>query len=246
MSSQAKRTLQRMFMNRPSKISYDIFLTRVKKKITLLGFESYPLHIRIRAGQNMTYRKSYLFSLLQQPKFQQVLPGKGMTISIEDIVIQEKEILNKVVGNATPFCSLETLLQDYEFYAQDILNELGNRFCEFMVDFFNDMSLPFYSEFIIHGGANHTCEFLLENISKALHPNVFEKLLRSAAHSGPPYIPIKAFHNKIAHGALPVFPVYYWLEKGYSATFANFIKDEFPTYAVEGVHNYIYRLIGTS
>ena len=109
MSSQAKRNLQRMFMNRPPKISYDIFLIRVKKKITLLGFESYPLQIRIRAGQNMAYRKSYLFSLLQQAKFQQALPGKGMTISIEDIVIQEKEILNQVVGNATPFCSRETL-----------------------------------------------------------------------------------------------------------------------------------------
>ena len=201
-------------MTKTNKITYKVFFfERVKKKVRFFQSETYPLQIRLTAGTRTLYLKSNFFIQLQQHKYQLETVYKAIKISINDIIFTEEALLKYLLDKERDSVSLDIIRQEYSFFSRDILNELDERFKQFLVDFFHDEDLLAYSLFIKNAGDNHTCEFILENLQKSLQRAVFDRLLKTAVEKAPPYIPFIKFFRNCFNNPLPIFPVYQWLQE---------------------------------
>ena len=231
-------------MIKTKKITYKVFFfERVKKKVRFFESETYPLQIRLTAGTRTLYLKSNFFIQLQQHKYQLEVLHNDIKISINDIIWREEELMNYLLNKKREDVSLDIIRQEYVFFSRDILNELDERFRQFLIDFFYDEDLLAYSLFIKNAGNNHTCEFILDNLQKSLQPLVFEKLLKTAVAKAPPYIPFIKFFRDISNNPLPVFPVYQWLQEPVLNKFELFIAHHFPEYQTANAVNYINAFI---
>src|SRR5205814_572811 len=125
-----------------NKITYKVFFfERLKKKVKFFETETYPLQIRLTAGARTLYLKSNFFNQLQQVKYQLELSYNKTTISIDDIICCEKDIMKYITDKKREHVSLDDIRQEYSFFSQDILNRLDERFKNFLVDFFYSENL---------------------------------------------------------------------------------------------------------
>ena len=227
-------------MTKTNKITYKVFFfERVKKKVRFFESETYPLQIRLTAGTRTLYLKSNFFIQLQQHKYQLETVYNAIKISINDIIFTEEALLKYLLDKERDSVSLDIIRQEYSFFSRDILNELDEKFKQFLVDFFHDEDLLAYSLFIKNAGNNHTCEFILENLQKSLQPAVFDRLLKTAVEKAPPYIPFIKFFRNSFNNPLPVFPVYQWLQEPVLNNFNRFVENNFPEYKKVNPAQYI-------
>ncbi len=233
-------------MIKTQKITYKVFLfERVKKKVMVFNTETYPLQIRLTSGSRTVYLKSYFFGMMQQNKYLQEVLYNHKTISIENIIACEEDLIQYILNKDGNQHSLEPVRQEYAFLCRDILHELDEGFKNFMVDFFYAEKLPAYALFIKNDGANHTSEFILTNLEKSLQQEVYKKLLRAAVEKAPPYIPLISFFRQEIKNPLPVLSVYQWLQEKVSASFILFVKKNFPEYEADRPAEYINGVIQT-
>lgn len=231
-------------MTKANKITYKVFFfERLKKKVRFFETETYPLQIRLTAGARTVYLKSNFFNQLQQVKYQLEVVYNKTTISINDIICCEEDIMKYIIGKKREQVSLDDIRQEYSFFSQDILNELDERFRNFLVDFFYAENLPAYSLLIKNAGDNQTSEFILTNLKNSLQPAVYDKLLLTAVEKAPPYIPFIKFFRQSVHNALPLFPVYQWQQEPVLNQFNQFIEMHFPEYKSSNPVAYINSLL---
>jgi len=234
-------------MTKSQKITYKVFLfERVKKKIPFLNTATYPVQIRLTAGQRTIYLKSHFFSMMQMNKYQEELPGNMEKIVLKNIIDLEEELMEYILQRKNVAASLDAVRSEYHFLCQDILHVLDEPFKQFLVDFFFAENLPAWSTFIKNDGGNHRSEFILHDLEKSLQPAVIHKLKQMAVEKAPPYIPCMQFYRKKMLHPLPLFPVYYWQQDTIAAEFSAFIHEEFPEYLAHNPAAYINRMVDTS
>ena len=225
-------------------VRYKIFFfERVKKKLRFFNTETYPLQIRLTAGNRSIYIKSKFLALMQRSKYQQAFVNNYKAISINDIIVLEESLVQYLLHTKSGPVSLEALRQEYQFLSTDLLDALDEQFKLFLIEFFFEEDLPAYALFIKNDGINHSSRFILQNMEKSLHPAVFEKLLAIAAAKAPPYIPFVQFADEYNTNMLPVFPAYYWLQDKTTETFNAFICAKFPQYEQRNPLAYISGLM---
>ncbi|MFT3934211.1 MAG: hypothetical protein QM726_11385 [Chitinophagaceae bacterium] len=216
---------------------------RVKKKIRFFEADTYPLQIRLTAGNRTLYVKSNFFLQVQQFKYQQEAIYNKTKISVDDIIHREEDLMRHILGREREVVSLNQIREEYGFLSKDILNELDENFKKFLVDFFHAENLPAYSLLIKNDGRNYTSSFILNSLEQSLQAPVLEKLLQTAAEQAPPYIPFIKFLKQSSDNALPIFSVYEWQQEETPHRFRLFIETHFPQYVAHHPLEYIEALI---
>jgi hypothetical protein len=136
----------------------------------------------------------------------------------------EEKLIEFVIDRHPDDFSLEVFKQEYDYYSQDLLDEMEPGFMNYIQTFFEYEGMPNLGDVLANSRWEVSLYDVIRDLKMALNPDLFQRLIDHTFHYAPPYFPLHQFIETPLRPPLTVLTVMDWEIPSTKKGFSDFME----------------------
>jgi len=215
-------------MDKAYKVSYKLYYNDRLKETFFHGKMIHPLYVQVTFDRQPIYFKSYHFDLFSKPRYVIFMGGKMYGPSLMDIEKMETELIEFILDKNLSKFSLEIFKRDYAYYSKDLLDEMEEKFLEYLFLFFHDEGMPDLAAAIQQGAKLRIVYDVVRDMQMALNPALYKRLIENSVYLAPPYMHLFGFIRQTKKWPPLSLSVMEWEKQGTKEAFETYMRKYCP------------------
>ena len=209
-------------------VTYKVYHNERLKKVSFHGKPMYPLYIRLTYDRRTTEYRSNLFDLFIKPKYGIRVSGQVYPPPIEKAIQREEKLIEFIIDRHLEDFSLEMFKQEYDYYSQDLLDEMEQGFMNYLQTFFEDEGMPYLGNALRAGAPECSLYDIVSDMKWSFKPDLYGRLFEHSFYYAPPYLVLYQFAEQLVKRPLTSLILMEWEDAETKEKFIEFMKKYYP------------------
>lgn len=210
-------------MEKTYKVTYKTYFNDRLKYVFFHGVLTYPLYVQVTFDRKTIVFKSYYFELFSKPRYGIFQTDKIKGPAIKDIIEKENELIDFVIDKTLANFSLDVFKQEYNFYCNDLCDEMEEEFIDYLFTFFNDKGMHSLATTVKEGCKFKKAYDVLTDLKIALKPALYNEMVENSFFYASPYLPVYGFMKEIKKWPMLCLTVMEWQNEKVEEEFINYV-----------------------